>query len=85
MDAVREFLSWLAVHGPELRVQMLADMQAFYEQSSTSVAGLAARRDIAWRLSEAASSSGFAGAAAYYYEAYELVCRALAYALEGMW
>lgn len=80
------FLQWVADHEPARFDSLVADMETarLGLRPHTVEMGVAGR-DAAWRLYGFVAASGFTDVAAYYYEVYELVCRSLAYALEGMW
>lgn len=86
MEEMQGFLQWFADHEPARFDRLVADMETTRLGlcSQTVEQGIAGR-DAAWRLYGLALAYGFRDAAAYCYEVYELVCRSLAYALEGTW
>jgi hypothetical protein len=88
MEPMSGFLGWLCEHEPERYGLALVDIEVVrsgLRRRAQPVELGTMARDAAWRVYGLAAGYGFADAAAYVYEVYELVCRSLAYALEGTW
>lgn len=83
---LQTFLGWVTERLPEGYDQAVVDIEtARRGLRLSSIEEGVAGRDAAWRLYRMAVGFDSKLAAEYFYEVYELVCRSLAFALEGTW